>query len=80
MLKENPAHVIRELSQNEHLANSALYEGPLLLGAARRLENLGDRAIFRDRLKTGHLKLPHSDEYANLGEVVRSVVDAVLQS
>jgi hypothetical protein len=41
MLKENPAHVIRELSQNEYLANSALYEGPLLLGAARRLENLG---------------------------------------
>jgi hypothetical protein len=41
ILTENPAQVIRELSQNEHLANSALYEGPLLLGAAMRLENLG---------------------------------------
>lgn len=48
MLPDNPLHVIRELAQNWHLANPELYEGPLPVGDARRLESLGviDRATL----------------------------------
>lgn len=59
MLPENPVYVIRELAQKGYLANSELYEGPLPVGTARRLENLGvlDRATFREMLQTGRLNL-----------------------
>jgi len=59
MLPENPVHVIRELAKKGYLANPELYEGPLPVGTARRLENLGvlDRATFRDMLQTGRLNL-----------------------
>lgn len=59
MLPENPVHVIRELAQKGYLANAELYEGPLPVGTARRLESLGvlDRATFREMLQNGRLNL-----------------------
>lgn len=59
MLPRNPVHVIRELAQKGYLANPELYEGPLPVGTARRLEKLGvmDRATFREMLETGRINL-----------------------
>jgi hypothetical protein len=59
MLPENPGYVIRELAHKGHLANSELYEGPLPVGTAQRLENLGvrNRATLREMLENGQLNL-----------------------
>jgi hypothetical protein len=59
LLPNNPVHVIRELAQKGYIANPELYEGPLPVGTAQRLENLGvfDRATFREMLEAGRLNL-----------------------
>ncbi|MFM2169323.1 MAG: hypothetical protein RIS79_3694 [Verrucomicrobiota bacterium] len=59
MLPENPVHVIRELARKGYIANPELYEGPLPVGTAQRLEKLGvlDRQTFCEMLETGRLNL-----------------------
>jgi hypothetical protein len=59
MLPENPVYVIRELAQKGYLANPELYEGPLPVGTAQRLEKIGvlDRATFREMLENGRINL-----------------------
>lgn len=73
MLPENPVHVIRELAQKGYIANAELYEGPLPVGTAQRLEKLGvlDRATFREMLRTGRLNL---DTISYVGQKRRDTI------
>lgn len=59
LLPGNPVHVIRELAKQGYLENEELYQGPLPLGVALRLEKIGvlNRAMLRERLAAGKLNL-----------------------